>query len=49
MIGVAEEILLPADNVQEWEQVREVMAGGKALDDFKTVRIAKSGEEKPCG
>ncbi|MGA2962264.1 MAG: PAS domain S-box protein, partial [Candidatus Korobacteraceae bacterium] len=47
VIGVAEEILLPADNVQEWEQVREVMAGGKALDYFKTVRIAKSGEEKP--
>jgi PAS domain S-box-containing protein len=47
MIGASEEILLPADNSQEWEQVKEVMAGGKALDYFKTVRIAKSGEEKP--
>jgi PAS domain S-box-containing protein len=47
MIGASEEILLRADNSQEWEQVREVMAGGKALDYFKTVRIAKSGEEKP--
>jgi PAS domain S-box-containing protein len=47
MIGASEEILLTADNSQEWEQVREVMAGGKALDYFETVRIAKSGEEKP--
>ena len=47
MVGVSEEKLLPAENSQEWEQVREVMAGGKALDYFKTVRIAKSGEEMP--
>jgi PAS domain S-box-containing protein len=47
MIRASEKILLPADNGLEWEQVREVMAGGKALDYFKTVRIAKSGEEKP--
>ena len=47
MIGASEEILLPADSGQEGEQVREVIAGGKALDYFQTVRIAKSGEEKP--
>ena len=47
MIGASEEKLLPAENSREWEQIREVMAGGKALDYFKTVRIAKSGEEKP--
>jgi PAS domain S-box-containing protein len=47
MIGASEKILLPADHGQEWEQVGEVMAGGKALDYFKTVRIAKSGKEKP--
>jgi PAS domain S-box-containing protein len=47
MIGASEKILLPADNGMEWEQIGEVMAGGKALDYFKTVRIAKSGKEKP--
>ncbi len=47
MIGASEEVLLPPDSGQELEQVRQVVAGGKALDYFKTVRIAKSGEEKP--
>jgi PAS domain S-box-containing protein len=47
MIGKSENILLLADSREELEQVCHVIAGDKGLDYFRTVRIAKSGEEKP--
>ena len=47
IIGKSENMLLPGDSSQEREQVRNVIAGDKGLDYFRTVRIAKSGAEKP--